>query len=75
MESGKVLDNNCPLCGASIKFNPKLGKFRCEFCRGEFTLEELKKHIDNAAVDKVNDGQKAMIHSMKNINAVTVELK
>lgn len=57
METGKVLDNNCPLCGASIKFNPKLGKFKCEFCRGEFTLEELKEHIDNAAVDKVNEGE------------------
>ena len=58
MPSGKVLDNNCPLCGASIKFNAKLGKFKCEFCRGEFTLEELKKHINNAAVDNVNDGVK-----------------
>ena len=58
METGKVLDNNCTLCGASIKFNAKLGKFKCEFCRGEFTLDELKQHIDNAAVDKVNEGEK-----------------
>ena len=58
MENGKVLDNNCPLCGASIKFNPKAGKFKCEFCRGEFTLEELKEHLDNAAIDKVNEGEK-----------------
>lgn len=53
---GKVLDNNCPLCGASIKYNPKLEKFKCEFCRGEFTLDDLKKHTFNAATDKVNEG-------------------
>ena len=56
LDNGKVLDNDCPLCGAPIKFNPSLGKFKCDFCRGEFTLDELKKHINNASTDKVNDG-------------------
>ena len=38
----KVLDNKCPRCQAPIKFNPKLGLFKCEYCEGEFSAEELK---------------------------------
>ena len=29
---GKVLDNKCPSCNAPIKFDPKLQKFKCEYC-------------------------------------------
>ena len=40
----KVLDEKCLNCGASIKYNPKKKKFICEYCGGEFTIEELNKH-------------------------------
>ena len=33
-----ALENRCPSCKASIKFNPSLGKFKCEYCGIEFTL-------------------------------------
>lgn len=49
-----TLENRCPSCRASIKFNPKLGKWKCDYCGGEFTLEEMKKHSDNASTDKKN---------------------
>lgn len=41
---GKVLDEKCLNCGASIKYNPKAKKFICEYCKGEFTLEEMEKY-------------------------------
>ncbi len=40
----KVMDEKCLNCGASIKYEPKKKKFICEYCGGEFTLEELDKH-------------------------------
>lgn len=38
----KVLDNKCPGCGAAIHFKPDLGKFKCDYCDGEYTAEQLK---------------------------------
>ncbi len=40
----KVLDEKCLNCGASIKYNPKKKKFICDYCGGEFELEELNKY-------------------------------
>ena len=47
-----TLENRCPACKASISFNAKLGKWKCEYCGSEFTLEEMKKHSDNASGEK-----------------------
>ena len=41
---GKILDEKCLNCGASIKYNSKLNKFICEYCKGEFTIEDMNKH-------------------------------
>ena len=49
-----TLENRCPSCRASIKFNAKLQKWKCEYCGSEFTLEEMKKHTDNASTEKKN---------------------
>ena len=49
-----ALENRCPSCNASIKFNPSVGKFKCEYCGSEFTLEEMKQHNDNASTDEKN---------------------
>ena len=50
----QALENKCPSCTASIKFNPTLGKFKCEYCGSEYTLEELKKFNNNASTDEKN---------------------
>ena len=50
----QALENKCPSCTASIKYNPKLEKFKCEYCGSEFTLEDLKKHSNNASTDEKN---------------------
>lgn len=52
---GKTLDNKCPACSASLEFNAKLGKWKCDYCGMEYTLDELKKY-ENASNDKINDG-------------------
>ncbi len=36
-----VLDHKCPNCNAVLKYDPHLEKWKCEYCRGEFTLNEL----------------------------------
>ena len=52
----KVLDNKCPGCGAPIHFKPKLGKFKCDYCEGEYTAEQLKdmEKINKEEVDTTN---------------------
>ncbi len=47
----KALDNKCPSCKAPIFFSPSLGKWKCDYCGSEFTLEEIEA--------KTNAGAKA----------------
>lgn len=49
----KALDNKCPGCRAPIKFNPTVGKWKCEYCNSEFTLEEMQKY--NNASNAINN--------------------
>ena len=82
----KVLDEKCLNCGASIKFNPKQNKFICEYCRGEFTIDEINRH--KKELNKENNLEKefslmedmngyhcnncgASIISLKNISSTT----
>lgn len=57
-KNNKALDHKCPSCMAPIFFNPKLGKWKCEYCNSEFTLEELKK-FNNASSKEANDTKNA----------------
>ena len=52
----KVLDNKCPGCGATIHFKPELGLFKCDYCDGEYTAEQLKdmEKINKEEVDTTN---------------------
>lgn len=40
---GKVMDIKCPSCSATIHFDSKRGKMKCEYCGSEFTAEDLEK--------------------------------
>lgn len=40
----KALDHTCPGCRAPIFFVPSLTKWKCEYCDGTYTLEELQKY-------------------------------
>ncbi len=54
MEKEGAINNKCPACSAPIMFNPKLNKWKCEYCSSEFTLEEMQKY-NNASSEKVNE--------------------
>jgi len=43
----KAIDHKCPGCGAPIFFIPKLGKWKCEYCNGEYNLEDFNKKKKN----------------------------
>lgn len=53
----KALDNKCPGCGAPIFFNPKLNKWKCDYCNSEYTLKEMQK-FNNASNLKYNEETK-----------------
>lgn len=56
--ANKVLDNQCPSCNAPLFFNAKLGKFKCEYCDSEFTIEDIDKHkvkIEDSEVENTDD--------------------
>lgn len=50
----QTLENRCPACKASISFDAKLGKWKCEYCGSTFTLEEMQKYSDNASGETKN---------------------
>lgn len=57
-----TLENRCPSCTASIAFNPKVGKWKCDYCGAEYTLEEMQKHSDNASgLDKNIEKEKQKV--------------
>ena len=51
--ANRALDNKCPACGAPILYKPNLKKWKCDYCKSEFTLEEMKKY-NNASSEKNN---------------------
>ncbi len=56
-----AIDHKCPNCDSVLKFNPHTQSWVCEYCRGEFNLEEIdaynkksKKVIDES-IDSLNE--------------------
>ena len=39
--SAQVLNYKCPSCGAPLHFNEGTGRLSCEYCRSEYTPEEI----------------------------------
>ena len=60
MEKEGAINNKCPSCGAPITFNPKLNKWKCDYCNSEFTLEEMQKY-NNASSEENNKEVKEQI--------------
>lgn len=40
----KVVSHNCPTCSAGLIYNIETQNWICDFCKKEFTLEQLMKH-------------------------------
>lgn len=51
----KALDHKCPGCKAPIYYVPKLGKWKCEYCSGEYTLKELQKFNNASSIEHNQD--------------------
>lgn len=66
-KNNKVLDNKCPGCGAALFFKPDVGKWKCDFCNTEYTLEELQKY-NNASSIENNIKEKEVINQNKTNN-------
>ena len=49
----KVMDEKCLNCGATLKYEPKLEKFKCEYCSATFTIDEIKKNKEK--INKQDD--------------------
>ena len=49
----------CPNCGGGLRFDPKLQKFKCDFCLSEFTQEELEKLTPQQAGDQTVSEEEA----------------
>lgn len=41
-KEGIAENTKCPSCNASISYNAKLKKWKCDYCGAEFTLEQMK---------------------------------
>ena len=48
----------CPDCGADLKFNPDKQLFCCEYCRGEFTQQQVKVMTQQVNEDKADQQEK-----------------
>lgn len=50
MAKEEALEYKCPSCCATISFNPKLGKWKCDYCGSQFTLEEINQKNKNSSI-------------------------
>lgn len=51
----KAIDHKCPGCRAPIFFVPSLGKWKCEYCSGEYTLEVLQQYNNASSAEHNQD--------------------
>lgn len=73
-----ALDHKCPNCYAALPFNPSVGKWKCEYCDSEFTLEEIQKHtnassiVNNEDVTEVDENVSYLSYKCKSCGAEIV---
>lgn len=56
----RTVDHKCPSCNANIKYSPKTKNWKCEYCGGTFTKEELEeneKKFEKTKVDKKKENK------------------
>ena len=57
MKKTTAIDNKCPSCGGKMDFQPKLGKWKCDYCDSEFTIEQLKEQLKKTSqIEKNEEG-------------------
>ena len=55
VKKNNAIDHKCPACRAPIFFKPELGKWKCDYCDNEYTLEEMKKYKNASSVEVERD--------------------
>ena len=55
MSRGGTLDYKCPSCDAILKFDPHGQNWKCEFCKSEYTLEDLQKQEKKAGKKELSE--------------------
>ncbi len=64
----ETLEYRCPNCNAYLKFDAKSGNMKCDFCLGEFTVEQVRENNDTRG--KIyNEGEKAAPESQTDTSA------
>lgn len=59
----------CPACGATIVYNPKLGRLKCEYCDSEFDADEYSKNNEAKKSNENSEGLKVDTYSCNNCGA------
>lgn len=74
---GKVLDYKCPTCDAVLKFNPHGQNWKCEYCRNEFTLDDLKNQEEKLDREIETENKKVSLdnYNCPNCGASVVALE
>ena len=57
--AGGVLDHKCKNCAAVLKFNPHNQNWKCEYCKSEFTKEELDEYEKSIGKEELTKESKA----------------
>lgn len=67
-----TLDHKCPNCSAVLKFNPHNQNWKCEYCDGEFSLEEIESK--NSKFGRVIDENTEAVKLQKDSNGMDIYL-
>lgn len=54
-ETSEATSLLCPNCGAPITYDPDKGMFCCEYCRGEFSHQQMEEHRLAMEASKAED--------------------
>lgn len=55
MSKSGTLDYKCPNCDAILKFDPHGQNWKCEYCKSEYTLEQLKEYEKKAGKKELSE--------------------
>ena len=70
MSKNNTLDYKCPSCNAILKFDPHGQNWKCEYCKHEYNLEELKAYNE-----KIGNGEVTTTVTKEETYVVTSEDK
>ena len=58
--SKAVMDHKCKSCGAELKFNPHGQNWKCDYCKSEFTKQEIDEYEASRGVEQLDSDASAV---------------